>query len=106
MRYYSCEEAIINCDNNGGVITFDLCDIWREERDERDDNREEKKTKKSVIIMKSSARVCLFRKPESGENPVNQGSQELLSTVSGTWSSKSIKISTCMAMKDSKPALL
>ena len=33
----------------------------REERDKRDDNREEK-TKSSEIIMKSSARVCLFRK--------------------------------------------
>ena len=42
----------------------------------------------------------------SGKNPVNQESQELMSTVGGTSISKLIKINTCMAMKDSKPALL
>ena len=36
---------------------------------------------------------------------MNQEGQELF-TVSGTWSSNLIKIITCMAMKDSKPALL
>ena len=58
--------------------------------------------------MKSSVRVCVHRKanPEGrGKNPVNQESQALLSLVGGTWSSKLIKISTCMAMEDSKPAL-
>ena len=60
-----CEEAIINCDNYRGAITFNLAipeEKKREERDKRDDKRVEEKTKKSVIIMKSSARVCLFRK--------------------------------------------
>ena len=58
-------EAIINCDNYGGAITFNLTipeEKKREEREEKDDNWEEKKTKSSEIIMKSSARVCLFRK--------------------------------------------
>ena len=32
--------------------------------------------------------------PVSGKNPVNQEGQELMSTVSGTWSSKLMKIST------------
>ena len=44
--------------------------------------------------------------PVSGKNPVNQESQELMSTVGGTSISKLIKINTFMAMKDSKPALL
>ena len=43
--------------------------------------------------------------PVNGKNPVNQEGQEL-STVRGTWTSKLITINTCMAMKDSKPALL
>ena len=42
--------------------------------------------------------------PVSGKNAVNQESQALWSTVSGSWSSKLIKtVNTCMAMKDSKP---
>ena len=41
----------------------------------------------------------------SGKNPVNHGSQALFSRVRGTWSSKLIKINTCVAMKDSKLAL-
>ena len=40
----------------------------------------------------------------SGKNPVNQESQELLCLVGRTWSSKLLKINTCMTMKDSKPA--
>ena len=44
--------------------------------------------------------------PVSGKDPVNQESQALLSQVGGTWSWKLIKFSTCMAMKDNKPALI
>ena len=40
------------------------------------------------------------------ENTVNHGSQELLSTVSGSWSSTLIKVNTCMTIKNRKPALL
>ena len=41
------------------------------------------------------------------ENTVNHGSQELMFTVSGTWSSTLTKINIPgMAIKDSKPALL
>ena len=49
---------------------------------------------KSEFTMKSSVRVCLYRKSESGKSLMNQESQKLLSIVGETWSSKLIKIST------------
>ena len=39
--------------------------------------------------------IVYTENPQSGKSPVNQESQELLSTVGVTWSSKLIKISTC-----------
>ena len=44
--------------------------------------------------------------PVSEKNPVNQESQELMSTVGGTSISKLIKMNARKVMKDSKSALL
>ena len=63
-----CEEAIINCDNYGGDIIFDLAISG--------ENKEGKNTKSSEIIMKSSIRVCVHRKSsewkESSESRKSQ----------------------------------
>ena len=53
----------------------------REEREERDDSQEGKKTKKPKFIMMS---FVYTENLVSGKSPVNQESQELLYTVSGT----------------------
>ena len=52
-----CEEAIINCDNYGAAITFELAIYIR--REKRDDSRKGKNTKNSKFIMKTSVRVCV-----------------------------------------------
>ena len=79
MRY--CDDAIINCDNYGGDITFDFA-ISREEREERDDRQKGKKTKSSEFIMKSSIRVCVHRKSsewkESSESRKSRKSRILV----------------------------
>ena len=46
-----CDEALINCDNYGGAITFDLAILG--------ENKERKKTKSSEFIMKSSIIMSL-----------------------------------------------
>ena len=60
MRY--CDEAIINCDNYGRAITFDLV-ISGEKKEKKETIAENgKKTKSPEFILKSSVRVCLHRK--------------------------------------------
>ena len=74
-----CKEAIIICNNYGGAITLDLAIIIL--REEKDDSQEGKKTKKPKFIMKSSLEFVYTENLVSGKSPLNQESQELLSTV-------------------------
>ena len=84
MRY--CDEAIINCDNYGEAITFDLAISGEKKETIVEKGR---KTKSSEFILKSSVKVCVHRKSSEGKE-----SQNFLATVGGNWSSTLIEINT------------
>ena len=71
-------------------MTFELA-IAREAREDGDDSRKRKKTKNLEFIMNSQEEFVFTEYPVSGRNAVNQESQALWSTASGSWSSKLIK---------------
>ena len=86
MRY--CDEAIINCDNYGETITFDLAISGEKKETMVEKGR---KTKSSEFILKSSVKVCVCVHRKSSEG---KESQKFLATVGGNWSSTLIEINT------------
>ena len=46
------------------------------------------------LLRSPSEEFVYTENPVGGKNPVNQESQEMLSTVGGTWNSKLIKLNT------------
>ena len=73
-----CEKAIINCDNYGGAITFDIAISG-----EKKETIAEKEKKIKEFMMKFPVRVCEYRKANEWKGSSESGKSSIF--VSSQW---------------------